>query len=170
MSWLDGIENGVFDVSEAPGPCPVLVIEQIGLGEVVICSTPSVFINSMDEFADNKVFRDNMFSFLFAGRSTVVFDESHRAVSGPLQVSYFFPSVIGWQIKIAIVLLVVGLFIAWFTPLPQYLLVLVERLMIRKGLDQEIPSTDQIVEELLQRHPTWNRKKLTELVKRMDQL
>lgn len=170
LSWLDGIENGVYDVSEAQGPFPILVIEQIGLGEVVICSTPSVFINSMNGFADNKVFRENLFSYLFERRSTVVFDESHRAVSGPLQVSYFFPSVIGWQIKIAIVLLVVGLFIAWFTPVPRYLLVWVERLVIRTGEDQEILSTDQVVEELLQRHPTWNRKKLTELVKRMDRL
>ena len=170
MSWLESTENGVYDVSETPGPFPLLVIERIGLGEVVICSTPSVFINSMDAFADNGVFRENMFSYLFKGRSTVIFDESHRAVSGPLQVSYFFPSVISWQIKIAIVLLVVGLFIAWFTPVPRYLLVWVERLVIRKGFEQEIPSTDQLVEELLQRHPTWNRKKLTELVNRMDRL
>jgi hypothetical protein len=119
---------------------------------------------------DNSVFRENIFSYLFDGRSMVIFDESHRAVSSPLQVSYFFPSVIGWQLKIAIVLLVVGLFIAWFTPVPRYLLLLVERMLFRKTIDLSIPTSEQMVEELLQRHPTWNKKKLSDLVERMDRL
>ena len=100
MSWLDSTENGVFDVGESPGPFPILVTEKVGAGELVVCSAPSVFINSMGELADNQLFRNNMFSYLFSGRSTVVFDESHRAVASPLQVSYFFPSVISMPIKI----------------------------------------------------------------------
>jgi len=148
----------------------VLVSEKIGAGELIVCSAPSIFINSMVELADNQMFRDNIFTFLFEGRTMVVFDESHRAVASPLQISYFFPSVISLQIKIAIVLLVVGLFIAWFTPIPRYLLLMVERILIRKSVDQTIPSSEQVVEELLRRHPAWNRKKLRDLVERMDQL
>jgi hypothetical protein len=170
MSWLDSIENGVYDVGEAHGSFPVLVTEPIGAGEIVLFSAPSVFINSMKELADNQVFRNNVFSFLFFGRTTVVFDESHRAVASPLQVSYFFPSVISFPIKIAIVLLIVSLFIALFTPVPRYLLLLVERFLIRSSDDQKMLSSEQIVEELLQQHPSWNRNKLIELIRKKERV
>lgn len=169
MSWLDATENGVYDSNEAQGPFPVLAIEKIGAGELILCSTPSIMINSMRDHADNRNFRDNLFTYIFKDRNTVIFDESHRDIATPLQISYFFPSVISLPVKIGILLVVVFLFLAWFTPIPTYLIQKVERLLIRSSDEHISPKNEQVIEDLLKRHPTWNRQKLNELIERMEQ-
>jgi len=165
ISWLDTNVNGKEDRYETSGPFPVLVVEKYGNGEIVLLSDPSVLINSMKDQLDNKKFRDNLINYLYKGRNTVIIDESHRDVSSPYHLSYFFPNSIGLEIKTAIILLAVCVFIFAFTGLPEYVFKRFKDLIFsQKKRSEEISSYDEIIDELLHKHPSWSKKKLEKII------
>ena len=164
MSWLDINLNGKQDFDEPIGPFPVLVLESYGKGEIVLFSGPSLLINSMENQLGNSVFRDNLFNYLYNDRDTVIIDESHRDASALLNLAYVFPSAIGFEVKIAIVLLVICAFIVLFTDIPRYILRRFGRIFVRS---REMPveaSYDKIVDEVVKEHPSWSRKKLEQIL------
>ena len=171
MSWLDTNENGKEDSEEPHGPFAVYAVEPYGKGEIVLFSGPSLLINSMKDQLDNQEFRNNLLQYLFQGRDTVIIDESHRDVAVPFQIGYIFPSVINLHLKISILLLAVFVFLMLFTSIPQNLFALalkrVEQILSKnKATKQNTPPN--MIDEVLKKHPTWNRVKLENMVKRME--
>ena len=167
VSWLDENENGKEDVGEPSGPFPILIIERYGKGEIVLFSGPSLLINSMEDQLDNSMFKENLFQYLYAGSETVIIDESHRDISMILHLSYIFPSTIGLEVKISIILLAICAFIVGFTSIPKEILKKLEGLIVRSKESSEEKSLDRIIDEVAKRHPSWKKKKLEDIVLRL---
>jgi hypothetical protein len=165
MSWLDTNLNGKEDAFETSGPFPVMVVESYGEGEIVMLSDPSVLINSMENQLDNKQFRDNLISYLYNGRSTVIIDESHREISTPFHVAYLFPTSFGVELKTCIILLIVCVFIVGFTSIPKYVWKKFKNLIILPKKQYWESSNDSLVDDLLLKHPSWSKKKLEEIIR-----
>ncbi len=168
LSWLDFIENGKEDPTEKSGPFPLLATIDYGQGELVICAAPSILINSMNRTLDNQQFRDNLFSYLIADRSAVVFDESHRSTSLPLQVSYTLPTTISVEAKLGILCFVIFLFVVGFTRIPRILIIRILHVVFHRKKTPPPPSSDSHIEELLKKHPTWDKKTLAKIIERIE--
>ncbi len=168
MSWLDTNVNGQQDAGEINGSFAILAIEQYGTGTLVLFSDPSLFINSMKTQLNNSVFRDDFLSYLFTGRDAVIIDESHRNAQALFHVAYFFPSQIGDEVKIGIVLLIIGVFLVGFTSLPQDILKRIRRVLAREKKTLEAVSVAAMIDEVMLRHPSWSRKKLEAMVQWME--
>ena len=168
LSWIDKNLNGKEDIDELKGPFNVLVIERFGNGQIVLLSDPSVLINSMKDQLDNKIFVNNLLKSLYSDRGTALIDESHRDVSAPWRISYFLPNTVGLEVKVAIVLLVLFTFIVFFTTIPRYILKRINDLIVRKTVETEKLSDDELIKEILARHPSWNRKKLEDILRGLD--
>ena len=75
---LDGDET--LDAAETPAERPVLAVESVGDGRVLTLADPSVFINSMLEYGDNRAFATTLLSRY----DRVLVDVSHAASVPPL--------------------------------------------------------------------------------------
>jgi len=80
LSYLDTDRSGSPDGDEELDSYPVVTVEPIGQGSVVVVSDPSVFINAMQERPGNRQFART----LLAGHQTVVLDYSHGGKVPPL--------------------------------------------------------------------------------------
>ena len=80
-SYLDVDDDGQPDDDEPFRSYPVVVTEDVGEGRVVSVSDPSVFINAMQERADNRAFTEQLVS----GYDTVVLDYSHADSQPPIR-------------------------------------------------------------------------------------
>lgn len=79
-AYLDKNANGELDESEALEQRPVVTVESVGQGSVVVLGDPSIFINVMLDRPDNRPFARN----LVGSHQTIVFDVSHVAALPPL--------------------------------------------------------------------------------------
>ena len=171
MSWLDTNTNGKEDSGESNGPFVVYAIESYGNGEIILFSGPSLLINSMRNQLDNGVFHNNLLSYLFKGRDTAVIDESHRDISIPFKIGYTFPSSIGIHLKISILLLAVFVFLLLFTSIPRDVFTLIiERIeqILTRDRKIEKKSSSDMIDEVMDKHPAWNRYKLENIIDRME--
>ena len=143
FSFLDLNSDFEFERGEPKGPFPVAVEANYGEGEVVVISDPSLFINSAIGLGSNRAF----VSSIISGRK-VLLDVSHWHVS-----------------KLA-------LFKAFVNSLPRYLgvpevrySVLASALALIYYLKVRLtkPRAPREVEEVLKRHPGWDRKALEEV-------
>ncbi|SFR73740.1 protein of unknown function [Halogeometricum rufum] len=80
FAYLDTNRNGSVDGTESIRTYPVVTVETVGSGRVVVVSDPSVFINAMLDRPGNERFVRSVFS----GHETVVLDHSHRGDLPPL--------------------------------------------------------------------------------------
>ena len=168
LSWIDRNLNGKQDTNEQIGPFPVFAIESFGKGKIVLLSDPSVLINSMKDKLDNDIFIKNMLKSLYSDRETIIIDESHRDISSPWQISYFLPRTIGFELKIAIVLLVVLLFIVGFTTIPKYILKRLDDLIFKKPEKKLTLTNKELIDDVLNKHPSWNRNKLENILRGLE--
>lgn len=77
FSFLDYNGNGAREDSEPTGPLPVISRHELGSGQVILVSDPSLFINSMEKIAGNDGFIQNI-----AATSPVLYiDQSHLTSS-----------------------------------------------------------------------------------------
>lgn len=168
LSWLDTTVNGKKDDDEPSGPFPVFASESYGDGTIVLLSDPSLLINGMRDYAANKQFQTKLLDALLAGRSTVIFDESHRDFLIPFQLGYAFTTALSLEMKLAILLLAVFLFLFLFTPLPKKMLVFFMGLVQVKENDDKHYSTQELMQIIAQKHPSWNMKKIKMIIERMN--
>jgi len=80
FAYLDENRNGTLDDDERLARYPVVTVETIDRGNVLVVSDPSVFINAMVDRPDNSEFT----RALLSSRDTVVFDQSHTGDLPPL--------------------------------------------------------------------------------------
>jgi hypothetical protein len=170
MSWIDKNLNGKEDSNEDRGPFCVYAVESYGKGEIILFSGPSLLINSMNDQLDNGEFKNNLLRYLFKGRDTVLIDESHRDISIPFQMGYKFPSFFGLYLKISILLLVVFVFLLLFTSIPKSLYILLLKRFEKLFTKNNVIKNDDpfnMVDEVIEKHPTWNRVKIENIVGRI---
>jgi hypothetical protein len=89
-SWLDANGNRVQEWGEERGPFPIVAREHMGLGEILLVSDPSIFINGMRQYMDNIVFANNTINQVCLARTAVYFDESHRKFLDPVSITMEF--------------------------------------------------------------------------------
>lgn len=80
FAYLDRNRNEELDDEEELARHPVVTVESLGDGEVVVASDPSLFINAMLERGDNRRFLANV----VGAHERVVVDVSHTSALPPL--------------------------------------------------------------------------------------
>lgn len=86
FSYHDTDRDGELDDNETLRSYPVATVEEIGDGDVVIVSDPSLFINSMLERPDNRAF----IRAVIDPHGMVLLDYSHIDERPPLRVALYF--------------------------------------------------------------------------------
>jgi hypothetical protein len=167
LSWLDTTFDGRYDENEEKGPFPLLTVETYGKGTLIVSSTPSVFINSMKEYLDNRLFVEQILDFITSDRSSVIIDEGHRDAAVPFTLAISFPGTIDTTTKISILLLVTILYLLFFTTLPRRTTMFIFRHVPGIKRDEDNSVTTSIVDEILQDHPQWERRTLETIIERM---
>ena len=77
FSFLDRNDSGVWEEGETTGPLPVISQHELGSGQVILVSDPSLFINSMEAIEGNDSFIRNI-----ADTTTSLYlDQSHLSPS-----------------------------------------------------------------------------------------
>ena len=74
FSFLDLNGNREWQEGEPTGPLPVISHHNLGNGEIILVSDPSLFINSMETMASNDKFIQNMAAIT---ESNLLIDQSH---------------------------------------------------------------------------------------------
>lgn len=78
FSFIDLNDNKEWDDGEPSGPLPVIAGFDLGEGQVILVSDPSLFINSMESMDGNSAFIENIANLTPAG---VYIDQSHLPLS-----------------------------------------------------------------------------------------
>lgn len=86
FSYHDTDRDSELDDNEELRSYPVATVEQVGSGDIIVVSDPSLFINSMLEQPDNRAFVRG----LIDPHQTVLFDYSHVSERPPLRVALYF--------------------------------------------------------------------------------
>lgn len=82
FAYLDANRNEQVDDGESLGSHPVVTVERVGEGRVVVVSDPSLFINAMLDRPDNRQFAANLLA-----SETVLLDYSHAGAQPPLALA-----------------------------------------------------------------------------------
>ena len=179
-SWVDSDGDMLKDEDEPSGPFPILTVERVGKGTLVLLSDPSILINSMYDHLDNPALVDNLMAFVSEDRTDVLIDESHRDYFDPLSFSSRALAGIGDDAKLAlIVFIIVAFFLATTDVLSMTYRTLrrwsakiwhVMTGWLSKGKAPEVDtfmSDEEILSKVLERHPGWNRGVLTRLLRQI---
>ncbi len=73
FSFSDHNGNGIWEENEPTGPLPVISRHELGSGQVILVSDPSLFINSMETIEDNA----NLIHNIAATTPALYIDQSH---------------------------------------------------------------------------------------------
>jgi len=60
LSFLDSNGNGSYDEGEPAGPLPVIACHNLGSGQIILISDPSIFINGMESIGSNHTLMENI--------------------------------------------------------------------------------------------------------------
>lgn len=171
FSYLDTDRNGEVDGGESLGARPVVTVESVGEGRVVVVSDPSLFVNAMLERPGNQQFVRSV----FGRHDRVLLDVSHREKLPPLSYLLFVirdsPG-----IQAALGLLAVGAVgaVGNSTAIRRRLRRLVAR-MTPSGTDRDDvgdvdrPTLDAsaVAGYLKERHPGWSEERIERIVRAM---
>jgi len=161
-----------------PHPYPLIAIEQMGLGQILLISDPSILINGMLRQLDNEILANNTLFFLGDGRNIVYFDESHRNYFDPVTISVITLGQLSDYVKGFVVALIAIVLLSFLTDYPRlatreifnksvWLWRSILNALSRKKAVRAAPSplTDEkLVIAVMERHPDWKRNILTSLL------
>lgn len=180
-SWMDKDGNEFMDEGEPMGPFPFLTVERVGNGTLLLLSDPSVLINSMTDHLDNGVFVDNLLAYCSQGRSAVIIDESHRNYIDPISFSIRMLGGLTEGMRLALVVVILVAFFLATTDVvmrTRRIMVRVWRRMWRAltGLfrreraeeEHRFKSDDELIEEVLAKHPDWRRGVVSRLLRQIN--
>jgi hypothetical protein len=95
FSFLDRNGNQEWDEGEPTGPLPVISKHNLGNGQIILVSDPSLFINSMTIIEDNYIFIQNIAAITTA---SLLIDQSHLPPSNLHQTKNLLASIRGYLI------------------------------------------------------------------------
>lgn len=175
FSYLAQETNDTISTNTEFRSYPVVAVEQVGAGKIILISDPSIFVNSMLNKADNSVFATN----LIEQRPTVMFDVSHSSSVPPLtsvlltlRSSSIHTAVV--MTIFSLVILIGNLLISRDGTVVSYKLTLWTRSTLRgdsrpdvnAGTDSiSICSDTEAIKSLLQaQHPEWSEERLERVI------
>ncbi|MFP4050577.1 MAG: DUF4350 domain-containing protein [Thermoplasmata archaeon] len=156
-SWIDRNNNGMNDPGEERRHIPLLTMEEYGEGKLILVSDPSIFINSMREELDNRILTNNILDYASSGRNNIVFDESHREVNLVQGMVYRgqYPSE-----TITFLILVIGLGVSLSIIVPDFKNIIFKGIMYVLSIFVPNEEDNDLIDELLEENPEWDRDKL----------
>lgn len=95
FSFLDLNGNEEWDEDEPAGPLPVISYHNLGSGQIILISDPSIFINSMVAIESNYNFVQNIADIT---TSRLLIDQSHLPPSNLHQTKNLLAYIRGWLI------------------------------------------------------------------------
>lgn len=95
FSFLDLNGNEEWDEDEPTGPLPVISYHNLGSGQIILISDPSIFINSMETMESNYNFVQNIAAIT---TSRLLIDQSHLPPSNLHQTKNLLAYIRGWLI------------------------------------------------------------------------
>ena len=95
FSFLDLNGNQVWEENEPTGPLPVISQHNLGSGQIILISDPSIFINSMETLASNHNFMQNIAALT---PSNLLIDQSHLPPSNLHQTKNLLARIHGFFI------------------------------------------------------------------------
>lgn len=95
FSFLDLNGNQVWEEDEPTGPLPVISQHNLGSGQIILISDPSIFINSMETLASNYNFMQNIAALT---PSNLLIDQSHLPPSNLYQTKNLLARIHGFFI------------------------------------------------------------------------
>lgn len=116
FSFLDTNGDGTRQENEAAGPQPVISRHELGEGEIILISDPSIFINSMNDIEDNEQLIQNIAattSVLYVDQSYLTSSNLYRSRSWLQQVRVTLSSPI-WTAVLVLVAIMVVLIPIWY--------------------------------------------------------
>ena len=155
FAYLDTDDDGELDRSESLRRRPVVTIERVGDGRVIVVSDPSVFINAMVDRPGNRQFVRN----LLAEHERVLLDYSHAGRQPPLTVAVLRLRE-SLPLQFLVGLLGVGAITVW-TRRPT--LTDVVRTSERErpsGRREDSVDTELLFDYLRRQHPDWDESRL----------
>jgi hypothetical protein len=180
-SWVDTEPDQFKAPGEPSGPFPIITLERVGRGLLLLVSDPSIMINSMADQLDNQVLVDNILEFASAGRSAVLIDESHRMYFDPISFSSGIVGSLSDEAKLTlIIVIIVSFFLATTDTLARITRFTVKwslriwraltRPFRKEGPEEadRFMSDDELMEKVLERHPEWNKGVLRRLLRQIE--
>ncbi|MBX0297794.1 DUF4350 domain-containing protein [Haloarcula nitratireducens] len=152
FSYLDTNTNEELDDDEVLERRPVVTVESVGEGTVLVVSDPSIFLNSMLERSDNAAFLQAIIS----NHDHVLLDISHTAAIPPLVAARLTLQQSGMAAFVAGSLSIVALLALSQSDR------LLERLRARRAHSMQSPtlSNDEIAASIRTRHPEWDTQRV----------
>ncbi|WP_435186452.1 DUF4350 domain-containing protein [Halobellus sp. EA9] len=152
FSYRDLNRDETLNSDEQLSRHPVVTVESVGDGDVIVASDASLFLNAMVERADNGAFLRSV----VAPHDAVLVDVSHTVGVPPLVAFQLLLQRSGWiafLVGTASVIGVVGL---------PYVPLLVRRLRTRREAEMsDVPRTaDEIAAGIRERHPEWDADRI----------
>lgn len=164
FAYLDRNGNSELDQSERTASRPVVTVEPIREGQVVVVSDPSIFINAMQERPGNRRFARN----IVGSGDRLLLDFSHSADLPPLAVLLLTIRRSG---LLQALLLGVGatMITAWGAGLFGRLSTLFSSVRRRRVSGVEGPvSETELMTYLQRKHPEWDTERLTQVVQGLN--
>lgn len=155
-AYLDTNRNGSLDEREQMGRYPVVALEQVGEGRVVVVSDPSVFTNAMLERPGNRKFVTS----LTKHHESVLLDNSHAQSVPPLMAAVLF---LRQSSLLAALVGVIG--IAAVALGTRYSGAAGTTARSRRdGSDPTSPDPERLARAVHRRHPDWERASVERVV------
>lgn len=155
FSYLDTTPNEQLDSAETLSSRPVVTIESIGDGTLIVVSDPSIFINAMVDRADNRAF----LTAVVTAHEHVLLDVSHTEALPPLvQLQLLLQKSPGVRFlagSITLVAIVVLLQSQYPAALRRYLYG-----RLRTEVERPQLSNQDIKTTLRERHPEWDEQRI----------
>ncbi len=117
FSFLDLNGNQAWDEDEPAGPLPVISQHNLGTGQIILVSDPSIFINSMETIESNYNFIQNVATIT---TSELLIDQSHLPPSSLHQTKNLLADIHGYLVSpvgtlgLVIVALTITLMPLWY--------------------------------------------------------
>jgi len=159
FSYLDENQNEALDDSEELRSQPVVTVETVGEGTVIVISDPSIFLNSMLDRSGNEAFLMNVVD----PHQTVVLDISHATSLPPLITLRLLFQQSGVA---AFIGGCVSLLIASVLMTPPHI---VSRVQNWRADETTLPnaSSAEISEAVRRRHPEWDDERVDRVTDRL---
>lgn len=159
FSYLDRNRNGSLDDSETMRARPVVAVERVGAGRVIVVSDPSVFINAMVERPGNRRFAANIFS----GTERVMLDYSHASEQPPLAAALLALRASGTLTGLVGLIALTAVYL-WIWAPPSFIS------SIRRRETKNTTTPNLSIDEatltayLGERHPDWDERRLRRVI------
>lgn len=166
-AWLDTDLDEAKDPGEPTGPFPLIVVEPVGLGTVTIVSDPSLYINGMQDVADDGALVAGTLAWLTEDGRQVLIDEAHRDYPDPVRFLGVQLGNVPPVLRHGLTLGAAAGFLLVALGRPErWLEGALER--ARKPLDRLFPTPETTghdpLQVVLDRHPEWGQSTLQDIV------